>query len=243
MPLSLTQYLARTNQLLQSPSASNALYATEDVTSWINRARVWVAAEGECVRNLGTVTTAAGTRKYNLVDIDTGADTGIEGVLKINSIMYVVAEGGLWIAPQSWPLFQTTYLAKVVPQTGAPQDWALFGQGNVGNFYLDPIPDVEYELTLDCICYPSDLTGAVDEVDPIPTLWDDCVPYFAAYLALLSAQTGQRQADADRMYNRYQTFVGMARQFSNPQQSGYLYSQSKDPARANKLATGGRLTE
>ena len=50
--------------------------------------------------------------------------------------------------------------------------------------------------------------------EAIPYLWTDAVPFFAAYYALLSAQAGQRQGDADRMFARYQEFTNRARRFS-----------------------------
>jgi len=239
--LTLVQYLSRTRKLLQNPSAPDRLYSDEDLTSYVNQGRVQVAGESESIRYLGTVDTMAAIRRISIPDIDTGdvAVNGIGGVLKVNSVMYGAGDGHLWMAPQAWPFFQTYMLAKAVPDTGAPTDWAQFAQGSTGDFYLNPIPDAVYTLTCDCVCYPEDLTGDVDEVDAIPKLWDDAVPYFAAYLALLSAQTQQRSADANLMMERYEFFVDRAREFSNPIQSNYVYSQSKDPTRQTKLGSRG----
>lgn len=241
MSLTLSEYLSRTRRLLQNPSAPTALYSDADLSSYINQGRLRVAAEGESIRYLGTIPTVADQRNYNINDIVLGvsADNGIAGALKVNSVTYGVGTGGfLWVAPQAWPFFQTYMMSKAVPDTGAPKDWSQFGQGSTGNFYIDPIPDIVYSLTCDCVCYPNDLDGTDDEIDAVPKLWDEAVPYFAAYLALLAAQTQQRQADADRMLTRYKFFSDSAREFSNPMPSNYLYSQSKDPTRSGKLSGG-----
>ncbi len=242
MSLTLAQYLSRTKQLLQNPSAQTQLYTDANLTDWINIGRGQVAGESESIRYLAAVDTVAAQRKYNLVDLDTGDATinGIGGVLKVNSIMYGVGDGFLPMSPQAWEWFQTYKMAKAVPDTGAPEEWAQYGQGSTGNFYIDPIPDVVYTLTCDTVCFPTDLDGTDDEVDAIPKYWDDAVPYFAAYLALLSAQTQQRSADANMMMERYGFFVDRARQFSNPRQAEYLYSQAKDETLPNKLGGGPR---
>ncbi len=103
-----------------------------------------------------------------------------------------------------------------------------------GSFYLDPPPDLVYTLNCDCVCYPIALAADID-VEAIPYLFTDAVPYFAAYLALLSSQTSARQADAERLFGYYQTFVKRARQASNPSVNRTSYEQSQDPTMMSKL--------
>lgn len=232
----LDSYLAQTKQLLQNPAAPNALYSNADLTLWINRARKQLAGESESIRVLGAINTVVGQRPYNFTDIDTGvaASTGVEGALHVRSIMYAVGDGQKWFRPRNWEWFQLYKLNNVVPPTGAPQVWSQYAQGQQGSFYLDPIPDIVYALSCDCVCLPIDLTSDSDP-EAIPQLWRDAVCYFAAWLALLSAQSAQRQADADRMMQRYTEFVARARKFSNPSVNRYLYAQSSDPTILGKL--------
>ena len=77
----------------------------------------------------------------------------------------------------------------------------------------------------------------VDDTTPeaIPYLWTDAVPFFAAYFALLSAQAGARQAEADRMFARYQEFTNRARRFATPSVLPFIYPQSGNPVQANQL--------
>ena len=60
----------------------------------------------------------------------------------------------------------------------------------------------------------------------------DAVPYYAAYLAFLSAQ---RAADADRMWQQYQTFAARARQMSNGPVNPTQYPQGGNPVMNNQL--------
>ena len=62
----------------------------------------------------------------------------------------------------------------------------------------------------DCICTPVVL---VDDTtaEAIPYPWTDCVPYFAAYLALMNSR---RPEEAANMFKLYETFMKRARSFS-----------------------------
>lgn len=242
----LNQYLTRTQQLLQNPSsASTAIYATADLTNWINQARNQLAGDGECVRNLATISTVLNTRNYMFSSLSTGTPSvnGIEGVFHIRTIRYAVASGFQIMYSRTWEWFDFFYLNNPVPSSGPPNIWAQFkqgsagtgtGSGNTGSFFLDPIPDQVYQLTCDSCAYPQNL--AVDtDVEAIPWPWTDAVPYYAAYLALLSSQNNARRADAEAYFSYYQTFVGRARQFSNPALSRNQWEQANDPTNANKL--------
>lgn len=242
-------YIPRTQQLLQNPSAPSTLYSVPDLTTYINQARGQVAAESESIRILGALTTVANQRSYNFSGINTGvsATTGVQGVIHVRAIRFAIASGFQFIAPRSWEWFDFYHMCNPVPVASQPAIWAQYGQGSSaqvgaptsgssgsGSFFLDPPPDGPYALTLDCVCYPNDLVLDTD-VEAIPYLWTDAVAYFAAYLACLAAQTGARQADANRHFERYTEFVARARRFSNPAVNRYLYSQAQDPTQAAKI--------
>lgn len=241
----ITQYLTQTQQLLQNPAAPATLYATADLTGWINTARGQLAGEGECVRVIGTIPTVIGQRAYNFSSINVGvaATTGVQGVIHVRSVRYAVGDGFQWVSPRAWPWFEMFSLNNPEPQAGPPVEWAQLGQGASGqntgsgasgSLYIDPPPDVVYVLNCDCVCYPQKL--AVDgDVEAIPYLWTDAVPYFAAYLALLSAQTNARMSDAERLFSYYKTFIGRARQFANPSVLRSQYEQAIDPTLTSKL--------
>ena len=233
----LNTYILRTRNLLQLPNVgSTLLYSDASLITWINQARGQIAGEGECLRYHGAIATVAGQRQYNFVDLDFGvsATTGIAGAIHVRTILYDVGAGQQWVAPRAWEWFQLYALNNIVPTSGPPVEWAQYGQGTTGNFSLDPIPDDVYTLSCGAVCYPIDLVLDAT-VEAIPYLWTDAVPYFAAYLALMSAQASARIAEAERMFNQYNTFMERARTFSNPSVLRWQYSQANDPTQAAKI--------
>jgi hypothetical protein len=237
----LNAYLTATENLLQNPAAATPLYDPAALTVYINTARNQIAGEGECIRFLGTVNTTVGNRVYNFSSINTGvsATNGILGPLNVRSVLYAVGSGQKWMRPRPWEWFQFYAQNNPVPPTGPPARWSVYGQGATGSFYIDPLPNFVYVMTCDCVCLPIPLVND-STVEAIPPLWQDAVSYFAAYLALLSAQSGARSADANRMMERFEFFMQRARQFSNPSVTRHIYDQAKDPTRGNKLGIQGR---
>lgn len=230
----LTTYLLRTQRLLQNPPAPVTLYSSTDLTDYINQARGQLAGESESIRVLATVSTVIGQRNYNFTALNVSSTVGVQGPIHVRRIAYLIASGQRWFTPRSWPWFDLYHLNNPVPQSGPPSTWAQYGQGVSGSFYIDPPPDISYVLSCDTVCYPIPLVDDTT-VEAIPFLWTDAVPYFAAYLALLSAQAPARQADANRMFERYTEFVARARRFANPSVNRHQYEQSPDPAAASKL--------
>lgn len=240
----LDSYVTRTQQLLQNPQAPTSLYDETDIVEWINIARGQVAGEGECIRQIGTVSTVAGTQAYDFADITiaNSGTNGIDGVLHVRRITYTVASGQRQITARSWEWFDYYVLNDPVPQASYPKVWSQYAQGAApgatgtqlgGSFYINK-PDIAYMLNCDCVCYPAALTDDTDP-EPLPYQWTDAVPFFAAYFALLSAQNNARLADAERYFNHYQTFVERARKAANPSVNRWQYQQAGDPAQAAKM--------
>ena len=256
----LTQYQTQTSQLLQNPAAPSPLYSTPLLTGYINTARGQLAGvEGKCVRVFGTLTITPGQRVYPFSNINFGtrATTGIAGVVALNQILFTVGSGQVWIRPRAWEWFLQYKLNNPTPQSGAINVWAQYGQGaspvppstgsttgSGGTLYVDPIPDFTYTLQCDCTCYPQALASDTD-IEAIPYPWTDAVPYFAAYLALLSSQTSARMAEAPRYKELYTEFCARARDASNPVELQYIYQGAPDPVQAAKLGMsgGGRATQ
>lgn len=237
----LNSYIASTQRLLQFPNSPTTLYTTSDLTSYINTARGQLAGEAKCIRpDIANVTLSLtlGTRSYPFSSVaiagGSGA-TGIQGILNIRMALYVSGTGLLWVRPRPFEWFTRFKLSNPVPASGAPQTWAQNGQGVSGTVYIDPLPDTGYTIQADVHCYPINL---VDDstFEAIPYPWTDAVPFLAAYYALLSAQSGARQDDANRMYERYEEFRDKARRMSTPDVLPGIYPQQPNPVRANQLA-------
>ena len=251
----LTYYQTQTQRLLQNPGAPSTLYAPSDINSWINTARGQLAGESECIRVIGTLSTAVGQRSYNFsaINVGTPSATGIQGAINIRRVQYNVGSGQKWVKGKSFEWFDFQRWNNPVPPSGAPTEWAQYGQGSAGqgtitnvgsgtmgsgSILIDPLPDQVYTLNCDCTAYPIALATDTD-VEAITYLWTDAVPYFAAYLALMSAQTNMRMEQAQRYFQIYQTFVQRARQAANPSLNRFAFEQSGDPTRQNKLGMQG----
>lgn len=247
----LTQYLSLTQQLLQNPQAPSTLYPTANLTTYINIARGQIAGEGECVRAIGTVSTVVAQRVYAFSSISFGtvATTGIQGAINVRRIQYAVGTGQKWVNGKSWEWFDLFRFNNPVPGSGPPTEWAQHRQGssgvnvaagasngtvNSGSFYIDPLPDLVYTLNCDCVCYPQPLALDTD-VEALPYLWTDAVPYFAAYMALMGAQTSVRIEQAQRLFALYEQFMSRARNAANPSLNNFAYEQSADPFKSGRL--------
>jgi hypothetical protein len=202
---------------------------------------------------LGSLNTIINQRNYNFSDITLSA-SGIEGVVNVRQIWYTIGDGMQIVYPRAWPWFSLFALNTPVPVAAAPFYWSQFAQGASppvdaiavnstygGSFYLDPPPDRNYQLIIDCTCYPVDLVDN-STVEAIPYLWTDAVPFYAAWYALLSSQMQARRQDAEAYYGYYQMFVQRARAAANPDILSYQYQGSTDPTQLNKFGLSPRAS-
>jgi hypothetical protein len=245
----LTEYLTKTRRLLQLPQAPATLYTDIDLTDYINTARNQLAGDAECIRAFGTLDTVPGTNSYNFAGLDIGvaATTGISGVIHVRSLAYDLGTGQKWITPRPWEWFNYYVLNDPVANQeanwGEPTTWSQYGQGTKpptgstigqgGSFYIN-YPSGAFSLRADCVCYPITLAND-SQIEAIPFMWTDAVPFFAAYYALLSSQMQARMSDAMRYYEEYQKFIKRARGAANPSVLRFQYEQATDVVQAPKF--------
>ncbi len=249
--MALTFYQTQLKGLLQNPSSPTTLYSTTDLNRWINVARGRLAGDTQCIRLLTTLTVTVGQRNYNFSSIPIPGSSGIQGVLNINTIWYNTHNTGYQrLEARSWPWFSLYGLNNPVVINAVPTIWSQFGQGaappgttgvaNVGvssfggSFYLNPPPDLAYDLLLDCTCFPIALTADAD-LEAIPYLWTEAIPYLAAWYALLSSQMQARRADAEAYMNYYQTFIQSSRGAATPIVTPYQSQGAGDQATLAKM--------
>ena len=67
----LSYYLTQLTQLLANPAAPSPLYATADLTTWINTARAQVAGETGCIRLIGSLPVTSVSQVYPFSAITT----------------------------------------------------------------------------------------------------------------------------------------------------------------------------
>lgn len=237
--MALNAYLALTQQLLQNPAAPSDLYDPALLSTYINQARGQLAGDSQSIKRIGSYSLTSGSKgPYPFSGIVLSPTTGVQGVLNARQQWYLVGDGQLWFRPRPWPWFSLYDLNSAVPDTGPPKVWAQYGEGESGTLYVGPTPDTVYTISVDCVCFPIDLVSDVTP-EAIPAPWTIAIPYYAAYLALLSAQTGARVQDAEKMFALYQQFTARARTFSTPDIMPGTYPQQANPTRDNQLGTGG----
>ncbi len=226
----LSQYLAITQSLIQTPQSPIPLLTTALLTQYINIARGQVAGQGECLPALGSLNVAPPNWGYAFDAIDFNEPTTIAGAINVRMITYYVGNGEQRLYPREWPWYNTYIKAQPNPKLGPPKIWAQYRQGSLGLLFINH-PDIAYTLNIDAVCYPVDL---VDDTTPdgIPYLWSDAVPFYAAYYAYMAMQ---RQADADHMLQRYQELMGRARTAVTPAVLPGSYPQGPDPMMPNRL--------
>lgn len=230
--MALAAYQALTLALLQAPTSPIPLITTDNLTTYINNARLQVAAQGACIRQYASLALVQGANQYNFSAL-TGLATGVAGVYHIRQVWYQIpgTTGLVWLPSRPFEYLGMFGLNKPVPQEGAPSMWAQFGQGETGSFFIDPAPDLPYDCKLDALGVPAPL---VDDTtaEAIPAIWTLPVPYYAAWFALLSLQ---RSSDAEAMLKRFQEQMALARNAANPDLLQENWSQSQDPQMANRL--------
>lgn len=241
----LNAYLTQTKQLLQNPNSPNQLYSDADLTLYINRARSQVAGDSEAIRVYpATLPLVTGQQVYPFTSIvlPNAGTLGVGGVYNIRVVWIQTGTGQIWVRPRPWAWFGIYELNTAAPASGQTKVWSQVGQGASGSFAVSPLPPAFLPtfpliLNMDVSALPIDL---VDDNTPeaIPFPWTTCVPFFAAYYALLSAQSAARQADADRMMARYEEFKERARKMSNPAVNPLVYEGSRDPFEQNRLGLG-----
>ena len=231
----LNSYLASVQQLLQNPAAPTSLYTAPLLTGYINQARQQLAAEGECIRALGTITlSGAGFGPYLFSSLTFGSAVGIGGANNVRSLL----ANGVWMTPRSYDWFTIYDLNNSPAGTGAPTEWAQYGQGENGSIFINTNPTATVTGKADCACYPAVLTGDNDP-EAIPALWQTAVPFFAAYLALLSSQTSSRIGEAEKMLSYYEMFTARARRFATPEVLPGQYPQAPPPQGAGGQRPAG----
>lgn len=234
----LTAYQTAAQALIQAPNSPTPLITNPQWLVYINTARGQVSGQGKCVRQYATLTLAVGVQSYPFSAIAFAPGTlGILGPNDVRMIWYQVASGQKTITSRPFEWFGQYHLNNPVPQSGFPKVWAQLGQGQAGTLFFDPLPDDTYVCPADVECAPVPL---VDDTtaEAIPPLWQDAVPFYAAWLALMQLQ---RQADADMMMKRFTELMGRARVAATPDVLPDNFEQVPDVTLPNKLALqGGR---
>jgi hypothetical protein len=225
--MTLSTYTQRTQLLLNDMKMER--FNLFDLRSYVNTARGQLAGESECIREYTTLALAINTQVYPLSSVT--LPTGASSIIAVRQASVQVGDGAQALYVREFPFFQQYYLNQPVPLPGRPSIYSQYFYGSTGTLYFSPVPDATYTVNVDSVCLPVDLTDDTT-TELIPALWTDAVPYYAAYLAYLTAQDGQ---NADSMMKQYSDFVSRARRAATPSVLPVTAPQVPDATQGNKL--------
>jgi hypothetical protein len=243
----LTAYINQVQSLLDDAGAVE--YTTTNLTTFINDARVQIALSSESIRQPAQLVLTAGQQSYAFSAMTfVSAPTlpgGLGGVANVRGARLQLPNGGQRrLQTRAWEWFSMFYLAVPAPTTGPPTIFARLQPGILGTLWVAPNPDQAYTLGIDSVAYPIPL---VDDTtaEALQYPWTEAVQYFAAYLALLSAQ---RHSDALKMWQLYQSFEARGTQITTPSRlpgnypgaGGAAEAGMHMPITANRGTPGGR---
>lgn len=215
----LTFYQNLTQQLLENPVPTTPLYSNANLTTYINLARAQLALDSECLHFVPTfvVTPNAENFPFSAVLAQSVSTAGVSGVGSLIAIQNIIGVNNagfpMMLYSRPWPWFEFFYLgATQAPQFGQPTQWSQLGEGAGASAYLYPTPNLGYSFFVDGVFQPINLVDDTT-VEAIPYPFQDAVPFYAAYYAMM---TSQRTQDAQVMFDRYKEYVRRGRQISTP---------------------------
>lgn len=205
----ITTYRQQTRRLLSDFSVEQ--FIRQDLDFYINSARKQVATEGECIRDFCTLSTTISVSSYPFSAITVPSGVGYQSAIDVR-LAYITLSSFTPLIARPWEWFFNYLLPKAGVTLGNPAQWAVQGTATGAKFWVSPTPNGTVVITLDSVILPAAL--AIDaDIEALPYPFTDAVPFYAAYLALNSAQ----QADgAATMFQQFEVFMRRAVQGSTP---------------------------
>jgi hypothetical protein len=205
-----------------------------DLRGYINEARNQVAGEAECLSDFSSLAVSGTSQLYpfsQIVITAANVTAGFGQVLNVRMGSFSIGDvGHKLVYPRAWSWFQLYTLNQPVPEVGEPREFAQQGQGVSGTLWINLL-DTDYVLNLDTVCLPIPLADDTTP-EPIPLLWTIPVPFYAAWLAMMTRPAPDTKPD--EMLQRYKQMVEMARTGATSQVLPHLQSQGPDLANANR---------
>lgn len=194
----LSVYLTRTRRLLSDPQAQ--YWSDTELTDDINQARIRVAADTKCLRqvvtNVGLIT---GQELYPMAaTLNTGSPAN-QGRYLIELMSVTIYWGNMRIKCENRSFTeQDAKLRMFQSYRTRPGSLAIIG-GN--SCYLNPVPDQPYVSDWDVVLVPPPLVDATS-IETIPVVFQPLVAFWAAHLAKYGEQSLN---EADIFYKKYLT--------------------------------------
>lgn len=198
MSATLTTYLTYTQRLLSDPN--NQYWSTTELTDDINQARVRVAGDTKCLRQLITsIPLATSQELYNIPTAVNAGTPSALGQYVLEVISVTIYWGNLRVKCQNRSFTEQDAKLRIFQNYQTrPGSLAMMGGNSV---YLNPVPDQNYVSDWDCVIAPAPLTNG-SQAEVLPLVFQPLVPFYAAHLAKYSEQS---LGETDIFLKRYYT--------------------------------------
>lgn len=173
----LSSYITEVRRLLHD--ANGNFYSDSELTDYINNARNRLVRDTGVLRTLQSSSIATNAETLAFSSLPQGTKT-----LDVININLYWGNTRVPLRYLAWSDFnaQLRYWQNYI---GRPVAFSMYGQQTI---YFGPVPDQTYQLDVDTVIMPTDLTSGAD-VDPIPDPYTSPVAYYAAYKAKFKEQS------------------------------------------------------
>lgn len=192
----LSQYNARTRRLLTD--AQKQYWSDNDLHDNINQARVRVAGDTKCLRQLiCNILLIPGQEHYNVIDTVNGGTPPLLGLNVVEVISVTIYWGAMRIKATNRPFTEQDAKLRIFANYRTrPASLAFLGANTV---YISPVADRPYLSDWDVVLVPSPLTVDSD-LEVLPVVFQPLVPWFAAHLSKYNEQS---ISESDIFYKKY----------------------------------------
>jgi hypothetical protein len=192
----LDTYNLRTRRLLTDPNKN--YWSDVELNDDINQARVRVAADTKCLRQLITgINLVANQENYPIVATVNGGTPANMGLNVIEVISVTIYWGQMRVKCQNRSFTEQDAKLRIFQNyTTRPGSLAIMGGNNV---YLNPVPDQVYTSDWDVVLVPNPLQLSTDP-EVLPVVFQGLPQWFAASLAKYGEQS---MSESDLFYKKY----------------------------------------
>ncbi len=179
----LNSYLTDTALFLNDPS--NTFWTTSQLTTFINRARRWLALKSFSVRALVTTLSTVANQETYAISLANSAVSGLAGYSYPYGFVGISVEQGNYmiaLGRKDFPSFTADDRILNGTLQNYPVKFSTYGRGSTQVAYMFPVPAAVYSMWWDLACVPVDLTSDTT-AEALPEPWTEIVPFLAAMYA------------------------------------------------------------
>ena len=192
----LDDYNSRTRRLLSD--GKKQFFSDQELTRDINDARVRIAGDTKCLRQLITnIVLPPGQEQYNIVEtVNRGLPSNL-GLNVVEVVSVTIYWGTYRVKCRNLSFTEQDSKLRAFPTYATrPGSLAMMGANIV---YLNPTPDMPYNSDWDVVLVPVPL-GTNSDLEVLPIVFQRLVPWYAASLAKFGEQS---LSESDVFYQKY----------------------------------------